>query len=406
MANTLLKHKDFMRLWSAQIGSAFGSRITRTVLPIIAILLIDANPNEIAILSALSFAPGLIVAFFAGGFIDRNQKRPLLIVTDLVRAALIFSIPVAAFFGSMSMLQLYLVAGFVGAATALFQIADNAYLPRLVRKEQLVEANSKLEATDAVAEAAGPGIAGLLVSIITAPIALIVDGFTYLWSAMMLARITKQEPEKQARGENDNLLSDAIAGLKACTSHPVVGPILAAETLMAFFGGAYMTLYMIVGLRTIGLDPFTLGVIISLGGLGGFLGAMAAAPIANKLGLRRTLLLTLLLGLSFDLFIPLAATLPQYGVPLLALHQIAGDIFLTIFVIQALSLRQRVMDDQVLARANATFQLTTGIAMTTSALLAGPLTMLFGITTVLWVAAIGSLLALPIIWLAKEEKAA
>lgn len=404
MSNTLLKHKDFMRLWSAQIGSAFGSRITRTVLPIIAILLIDASPNEIAILSALSFAPGLIVAFFAGGFIDRNQKRPLLIATDLMRAGLIFSIPIAAFFGSMTMVQLYLVAALVGAATALFQIADNAYLPRLVEKDQLVEANSKLEATDAVAEAAGPGIAGLLVSLITAPVAMMVDGLTYLWSALMLTRIKTQEPEKQARGENDNLLSDAIAGLKACTGHPVVGPILAAETLMAFFGGTYMTLYMIVGLRTIGLDPFLLGVIISLGGVGGFLGAIAAAPMANRLGLRTTLLLTLTIGLAFDFFIPLAASFPQFGAGLLALHQLGGDIFLTIFVIQALSLRQRVMEENVLARANATFQLTTGIAMTISALLAGPLTMLFGIAPVLWGAAIGSILALPIMWLAKEEK--
>ncbi len=406
MANSLLKHPDFMRLWSAQIGSAFGSRITRTVLPIIAILLIDADPNEIAILSALSFAPGLIVAFFAGGFIDRNQKRPLLIVTDLVRAALIFSIPLATFFGSITMMQLYIVAALVGAATALFQIADNAYLPRLVEKDQLVEANSKLEATDAVAEAAGPGIAGLLVSLVTAPVAMMVDGFTYLWSALMLTRIKKQEPEKQARGENDNLLSDAIAGLKACTNHPVVGPILAAETLLAFFGGTYLTLYMIVGLRTIGLDPFTLGVIISLGGVGGFLGAMAAAPMAQKLGLRTTLLITLALGQLSNFFIPLAAAMPELGAAFLALQQIAGDIFMTIFVIQALSLRQRVMDENLLARANATFQLTTGIAVTISALLAGPLTIMFGIAPVLWGAAIGSMLALPIMWLAKEEKAA
>lgn len=406
MANSLLKHPDFMRLWSAQIGSAFGSRITRTVLPIIAILLIDADPNEIAILSALSFAPGLIVAFFSGGFIDRNQKRPLLIVTDLARAALIFSIPLAAFFGSITMIQLYIVAALVGAATALFQIADNAYLPRLVEKDQLVEANSKLEATDAVAEAAGPGIAGLLVSLVTAPVAMIVDGLTYLWSALMLTRIKKQEPEKQARGENDNLLSDAIAGLKVCTNHPVVGPILAAETLLAFFGGTYLTLYMIAGLRTIGLDPFTLGVIISLGGVGGFLGAMAAAPMAQKLGLRTTLLITLALGQLSNFFIPLAAAIPEFGAAFLALQQIAGDIFMTIFVIQALSLRQRVMDENLLARANATFQLTTGIAVTISALLAGPLTIMFGIAPVLWGAAIGSMLALPIMWLAKEEKAA
>lgn len=101
---SLFKHADFLKLWAAQIGSAFGSRITRTVLPMIAILTINATPNEIAILSALSFAPGLIVAFLSGGYIDRNKKRPLLIATDLVRAALIFSVPIAAHFSAMSMM--------------------------------------------------------------------------------------------------------------------------------------------------------------------------------------------------------------------------------------------------------------------------------------------------------------
>ncbi|MFY0575023.1 hypothetical protein ACN28S_12195 [Cystobacter fuscus] len=142
----LWSHPDFLRLWGAQIVSAFGSRITRTALPILALLTLQATPTEIAVLSALGVAPGLLVGLFMGGHVDRAAKRPLLIGADVVRALLLLTLPLAARFGALSMPQLYLVAAAVGAATTLFQIADNSYLPTLVDKALLVEANARLEA--------------------------------------------------------------------------------------------------------------------------------------------------------------------------------------------------------------------------------------------------------------------
>lgn len=403
-SNSLLKHPDFLKLWAAQIASAFGSRITRTVLPIIAISTINASATEIAILSALSFAPGLVVAFFAGGYIDRNKKRPLLIATDLIRAALILSIPLAAHFSAMSMMQLYLVAASVGAATSVFQIADNTYLPRLVGKNQLVDANSKLEATEAVAEASGPGIAGWLASVFGGPIALIFDAMTYLWSAMMLSFIKKPEPDATPKTSEDNLFRDAMQGFRACLDHPIVGRLLFANIVLTLAGGFYVTLYMIVALRTLALDPFLVGLIISLGGVSGFIGALAAKPVAQKFGLRNTLIGTAICGQLANFAIPLAATFPAYGVYLLGFQQLAGDFFMTIFVIQAVSLRQREMPDHVLARANATFQFTAGIAVPIGALVSGPIAELIGLPFTLWIAAIGALIALPI--LASIKKAA
>ena len=399
---SVLQNKDFVKLWAAQIASAFGSRITRTVLPIIAISTINASATEIAILSALSFAPGLIVAFFAGGYIDRNKKRPLLIASDLARAALILSVPIAAHFSAMSMMQLYLVAAFVGAATSMFQIADNTYLPRLVEKDQLVDANSKLEATEAVAEASGPGIAGWLASAFGGPIALIFDAITYLWSALMLGFIKKSEPAATPKSAEDNLLRDAMKGFSACLSHPIVGKILVADVIMTLAGGFYVTLYMIVALRTLALDPFLVGVIISLGGVSGFLGALAAKPVAERFGLRNTLIGTAICGQLANFAIPLAATFPAYGVYLLSFQQLAGDFFMTIFVIQSISLRQREMPENVLARANATFQFTGGMAIPIGALAAGPIAELIGISTTLWMAAIVAMLAQPVLWRMKS----
>lgn len=147
-AGGLWRHPDFLRLWAAQAASAFGSRITRTALPILAILTVGATPSEVAVLSALGVAPGVLVGLWAGGRVDRTARRPLLVGADLARALLILTIPAAAWLGALSMPQLYAVAAGVGAATTLFQIADNSFLPALVGRDLLVEGNARLEATD------------------------------------------------------------------------------------------------------------------------------------------------------------------------------------------------------------------------------------------------------------------
>ncbi|WP_299348656.1 hypothetical protein, partial [uncultured Maritalea sp.] len=204
------------------------------------------------------------------------------------------------------------------------------------------------------------------------------------------------------KNADDSLLRDAILGFKSCVEHPIVGPLLAASTLMTLAGGIYITLYMVVALRTLALDPFTVGVIISLGGISGFFGALFAKPFAQKLGIRNTLIVTMVLGQLANFGIPLAAVFPDFGIAFLSFQQLAGDFFMTIYVIQAISLRQREMPDHILARANATFQLTTGMVIPLSALMAGPISMWIGITNTLWIAAIGGMFALPILLMIKK----
>ena len=215
LAHGLWRHADFLRLWAARVGSAFGSRITRTVLPVIALLALSASPTEVAVLSVMSVAPGVLVGLFVGGAVDRRAKRPLLIGADLLRAVLIFSVPLAAWTGALAMPQLCMVAALVGAATTLFQIADSSYLPALLGAEQLVEGNAKLEATDAVSEAGGPAVAGVLVQVLSAPMALVIEGLLYLFSATMLARIRQRELPLVASPEGRSMRA---------TSPPVFAP--------------------------------------------------------------------------------------------------------------------------------------------------------------------------------------
>src|SRR6185312_9530131 len=139
-------------------------------------------------------APGVVLALFTGGFVDRGRKRRILVAADLFRAAAILSLTLAWAVGVLSMLHVIVVGAAVGAATALFQITDVAYLPQLVGKHHLAEGNSKLEATEAVAEVTGPASAGALIAALGAPLAVAIDAATYVWSAVVLGRIQAPEP--------------------------------------------------------------------------------------------------------------------------------------------------------------------------------------------------------------------
>jgi MFS family permease len=197
----LWQHADFLRLWSAQAISAFGSRITRTALPIIAVRTLGQPEAIIGVLAAMQLAPGVLLAMVAGGFVDRGRKRRILVASDLIRAGLVASLTFAWAFGALSMLQVVLAGAGVGAATALFQITDVAYLPSLIGRRRLVEGNAKLETTEAIAEITGPASAGALIAALGAPVAVAIDAASYLWSAFMLGRIRAVDDKHVRRDE-------------------------------------------------------------------------------------------------------------------------------------------------------------------------------------------------------------
>ena len=200
--SSLWRHADFRRLWSAQAISAFGSRITRTALPIIAVKALGEPESIIGILAAMQLAPGVVLALFAGGFVDRGRKRRILVAADLIRAAAVASLTVAWLVGVLSMVHVIVVGAVVGAASALFQITDVAYLPALIGASQLSAGNAKLEATEAIAEITGPASAGGLIAALGAPLAVAIDAASYVWSAFMLGRIRAVEPTcAGARGD-------------------------------------------------------------------------------------------------------------------------------------------------------------------------------------------------------------
>ncbi|HZH26929.1 MAG TPA: MFS transporter [Azospirillaceae bacterium] len=387
---------DFTRLWAAQAVSALGSRFTRTALPVIAILTLGGDARDVAWLAALSVMPGVLVGLCAGGFVDRTRKRTLLIWADLVRAILVASIPVAAWLDGLSLEHLYLVAAAAGAATTLFQIADNAFLPTLVGKDQLVAANARIEATDATAEITGPALAGILIQVVTAPVTLLLDALSFVWSAALLARIRAREilaPQSEARGVLARLVDDLRVGWIQGLRHPVVGPTFAALALQTFFGGFFFALYMLYTLRTLGLDAGTVGVIIGVGGGGALCGSLIARHMDRIFGLGPAMILALALGQAGSLLIPAAAEAGAFQIPFLVLHQFLGDGFLVAFLIHAVSLRQTLLPTEILGRVNATYHVAAGLLLPVGTLLAGVLADRIGIAAAVWIGVVGGLLA-------------
>lgn len=388
-------NRDFMSLWAAQAVSAMGARVTRTVLPMLALLTIGASASEVAILSALGVAPGLLVSLLAGGTVDRSPKRRLMIAADLGRAVLLLTVPLAALIGGLTMTQLYIVAGLVGAGTMLFDIADNTFLPAIVGRDRLVEANARLEATEAVAEGAGPWLGGVLVGAIGAPMAILVDALSYLWSALFLRRISVAEKHVARTTEDGTgLLSDAVAGVRTALADPVVGRFLIAASIHAVGGGVFMALYMVVVIDTLSLGPGLVGFIIGAGGVGSALGALVVGPVRSRLGTSRALVLTFAIGMAFDFAVPFSLVFPNHAVLLLLLAQLVGDGFMTAFIVLALSVRQARVPEARLGRVNATFELFGGGAVLIGALMAAGVVLVLPVQSVIWGAALSGPLAL------------
>lgn len=392
-SGNLWRHADFMRMWAAQAVSAFGARITREGLPLAAVLTIEATPFELSILAALSMGPGLVVGLIAGGYVDRTRRRPILIAMDIVRALVLMTVPAAAWSGYLSMAQLYIVAACVGAASVLFDIADNAYLPSLIEPRDLIEGNAKINTTGSVAEIGGPALSGILFQLLTVPVAIAVNAATYLVSAVFLGAIRKAEAPPPHSGEAVSLRQDMALGLGAIFRDPFVRPIFVITLAEAFFGSFLAGLYVLYAIATLGLTPAMMGVTIAIGGLGALTGAVLGPILADRLGVGRTILLAALGYGAISVLIPLAQGEPWLAMVVLMVAQFVGDGLAVAGGVIAVSLRQTVLPLSLMGRVGAAFHVGTGSLAVLGALLGGVLATTLGIRETLFIASAGLVLA-------------
>jgi MFS family permease len=383
----------FNRLWAAQAVSAFGARITREGLPIMAILALGAQAGDLGVLAASASAAALATALGAGALVDRARRRRTLIGADLLRALALATIPLAALTDALTLAHVLIVAALVAAASVVFEMASHAYLPAILGKERLVAANSRLAATDSVAEVGGPALAGLLFQWLTAPIAVAFNALTYLASAVFLAR-SPDDAEPPPRSAQP-WRQAAAEGLRTVWREPKLRALLLMESAQGLCGGVFSALYALFVLQILHLSPAQLGLAIAAGGAGAFAGAVLAPQLARRLGQGRAILIAMAgAGLAVAIT-PLAPT-GAAGLAALVASQVLGDALAVAGAILAASLRQTLAPQDVAARVSGAFQAGAGGMAILGALGGGALAAAADPRTALLVASLGFVL-LPLI---------
>jgi MFS family permease len=263
-AGGLWRQGDFLRLWGAQTISQFGTQITLLALPLVAIIALDASTFEVAALEAIEFLPFLLFALPAGVWVDRLPRRPILVVADFGRAVALLTIPIAAAFDVLTIWQLFAVAFATGVLTVFFDVAYQSYLPALVARDELVDGNAKLEVSRSAAQVGGPGIAGVLVDVLTAPYAIVADAVSFVWSALLLFRIRSIEPRPE-RDLASSLRSELAEGLRYVLRDPRWRAISAYVASSNFFFSVAFAVFLLYAVRELHLSPLTIGLVLALG---------------------------------------------------------------------------------------------------------------------------------------------
>jgi MFS family permease len=393
----LWRHPDFLRLWAGQTISQFGSQISALALPIAAIVVLDASAFQVALLGTVEFLPFLLFTLPAGVWVDRLHRRPILVIADLGRAAALVSVPVAYGLDALTIWQLYGVGFVVGTLTVFFDVAYQSYLPSLVRRNQLVEGNSKLELSVSAAQLGGPAAAGGLVSLLTAPWAVLTDAVSFLCSALFLLRIRKREEVVQrAAEEKRGMRAEAWEGLRFVFKDRRLRALTESTVIFNFCANGAFAVYLVYAVRSLGLSPAAIGVIFSLGNVGWLLGALVAGRLSARLGVGRTLILSGLVAAPALMLVPAApASAP---IPFLVAAGVISSFGLVIWRIAQVSLRQAITPDRMLGRVNAASRFLMWGTIPLGTLLGGALGSTIGLRTTLWIGTIGaSFTVLPVL---------
>jgi len=394
----LWQNRAFLRFWAGESISFVGSEVTNLALPLTAVVVLHATTAQMGLLAALGNLPFLFVGLMAGVWVDRMRRRPLLIATDLISAGLLGTIPLAALIGLLRIEQLYVVMFLTGTAFVIAMVAYQSILPSLVERAHLVEGNSKLEVSSSVASIVGPGIGGLLVQAVTAPIAIAVDAASFLASALFLASVRVEEPPPRAAAERQPAHHQILEGVRLVTASPLLRSIVGCGTMHNFFSRMIEALYVVYLVRELRVSPLLLGVILACAGPGALLGALLSHPLSARFGLGRTIAgAQVLTGLS-RLLIPLARGPLPVSAGLLMLSNLLLGISRPVFNVNQVSLRQAITPDHLQGRVNATMRFIMWCITPLGALLGGLLGSILSLNTVLWLAGAGVFLSFLWIW--------
>jgi MFS family permease len=386
----LWRNYDFVHLWGASTISLVGSQITLVALPLTAVIVLDASAFQVALLTTFDFLPYLLFALPAGVWIDRLARRAVLVATDAGRAALLASIPLAYAFDALTLGHLYAVGFAVGILSVFFELAYTSYLPALVQRSQLVAANSKLELSRSATLIAGPGLAGGLIRLLSAPGAIAFDALSFLASGLLVLRIRR--PERRAAADTRrHMRRELVEGVRFVVGQKYLLPVAAATAITNLFWNAAFAVYFVFAARELDLGAGTIGLVLTLGNIGWLAGAAVAERATERLGVGATLTATTLLHAPAWAFMAVA---PASGpIPALVAAWAITSFAAVVFNITTVSLRQSVTPDALQGRTVGALRTVVWGAAPLGALLGGLLASAFDLRATFWIAAAGSAVA-------------
>jgi MFS family permease len=391
-------HPDFLKLWTGQSISEFGSQISQLAIPLLAATDLHATPIEFSLLGVVGFVPFILFALPAGAWVDRLRRRPILIVADGSRAVLLALIPVLWATQLLRMWELLVIQFVVGVFTVFFDVAYMSYLPWLVDREQLVEGNSKLQLTVSFAQVAGPSASGALVGAITAPFAIVADAISFVVSTGLMFRMRDREAlaEPSPGASRPQLWRETKEGMRWVVGHPWLRAIAACTGASNFFSSVLFAIFVLYLVRTLRLSSPEIGLILAVGSGGAIVGALVVARIQHRVGVGTTIAGSAIIGSLANLAYPLAPR--TFPAPVLIIGLAIGSFANVAYNITQVSLRQAITPERLQGRMNAGMRWIVWGTIPLGGLAGGAIAQGSGLRLALWVGAIGGLFAfLPVV---------
>jgi MFS family permease len=389
--STLWRRRDFMLLWSGQTVSEVGSAVTQLALPLLAVITLEASTFEVGLLTACTNLAFLVVALPAGAWVDRWRRKPVLVCGDFGRVVLLGSIPLAQALGVLQLPQLYLVAVLAGVLTVFFDVAYQSYVPMLVEPMELVDANGKIGASQAFGQVAGPSVAGVLIGSIGAAYAIVIDAASFLVSGGLTSAIRRIEDKPEPRPSHRSLRDDIRDGLSFVVGHPILRRIVGCTGTSNFFSSAFLAVEAVFLVRVLGASPGVIGLVFSLGSVGGLIGGAFAGRIARRVDSARVIWMSIVVTGPFQFLAALA--IPGWGVALVGISAFAMSIGGVVYNSAQVSYRQAICPAVLLGRMNASVRFIVWGTMPLGGLAGAIAGALIGVRATVILSAIGQTLA-------------
>jgi MFS family permease len=351
----LWRHRDFLKLWSAETISQFGTQVSQLALPLVAILILDASTFEVAALGTVEFLPFILFTLPAGVWVDRLRRRPILIIGDFGRAALLATIPVAYVADVLTLWQLYVVGFGVGVCTVFFDVAYQSYLPSLVARDQIIEGNSKLEISRSSAQVGGPGLGGAVVEIFTAPYAVLLDAVSFVSSGLFLLRIrTEEEAPVVATvdGRRTSLWTELKEGLRFVLGNPYLRAQAGCTATSNLFSSVGFAIILVFLVRELGLSAGVIGIVFSIASAGSLLAAFTAMRLSQRFGIGPTTIAVGMLWGPPSFLIAFAPT-GNSAIPFLIAAELVFGFTVVVYNIVQVSYRQAICPPRLQGRMNS-----------------------------------------------------